>query len=259
MVVLVNRAKMTTATTGTGTITLGSAVSGYQSFADAGVSDGDEVSYVIEDGTSWEIGRGTYTASGTTLSRSVLESTNSDTAINLSGSAEVFVSGIAEDIITQNNVLYVDFDTSDTNDGQDQDRNTGGTFTKVIATVRLDYFIKVTSIKYDIRVDGTYSLDIKDVDEAETFGDFDDEVVTGAPVETTWTPNSTLVLAPATYRFIFEIASAVGWSDSNTDCPLTFAFGALENIYYGSTRYTTYSPAIRLVGKKGVFALANPD
>jgi hypothetical protein len=98
MTKLVNRAKMSTATTGTGTITLGTAESGYQSFADAGVADGEVVRYVIEDGTDWEIGTGTYTASGTTLSRTVAESSNADAALNLTGSAVVYVSAAAEDI-----------------------------------------------------------------------------------------------------------------------------------------------------------------
>ena len=94
----VNRAKMTTATTGTGTITLGSAVDGYQTFAAAGVTDAAVVSYAIEDGTAWEIGTGTYTASGTTLSRTVTESSNAGAAINLSGNAVVFVTALAADI-----------------------------------------------------------------------------------------------------------------------------------------------------------------
>jgi hypothetical protein len=98
MVTLVNRAKVSTSTTGTGTITLGAAESGYQSFADAGVTDGDVVRYVIEDGTDWEIGTGTYTASGTTLTRTVDESSNAGAALNLSGSAVVYVSAAAEDI-----------------------------------------------------------------------------------------------------------------------------------------------------------------
>jgi hypothetical protein len=97
MVKLVNRAKMTTATTGTGTITLGSAQDGYQTFASAGVSDGDVVRYVIEDDIAWEIGTGTYTASGTTLSRSLVES-SSGSLLNLSGDAVVYVSAAGDDI-----------------------------------------------------------------------------------------------------------------------------------------------------------------
>jgi hypothetical protein len=99
MTKLVNRAKMTTATTGTGTITLGSAVSGYQSFSDAGVANADVVRYVIEDGSAWEIGTGTYTASGTTLSRTPSESSNADAAISLSGTAVVYVTASALDIV----------------------------------------------------------------------------------------------------------------------------------------------------------------
>jgi hypothetical protein len=104
MVTLVNRAKMTTATTGTGTLTLGSAVGGYQSFAAAGVADGNTVRYVIEDGNDWEIGAGVYTASGTPLSGTVSESTAAGSAINLTGNATVFVTVAAQDIIQESGV-----------------------------------------------------------------------------------------------------------------------------------------------------------
>lgn len=98
MTKLVNRAKMSTTTTGTGTITLGSVVDGFQSFSDAGVNDTDEIRYVIEDGSDWEIGTGTYTASGTTLTRSVSESSNAGSAVSLSGNAIVYVTALAGDI-----------------------------------------------------------------------------------------------------------------------------------------------------------------
>lgn len=99
MALLYNLARMTTATTGTGTLTLGSAVTGFLSFAGAGVSNGETVTYAIKDGSNSEIGRGVYTSSGTTLSRTVLKSTNSNNAINLSGSAQVVITAAAEDFM----------------------------------------------------------------------------------------------------------------------------------------------------------------
>lgn len=105
MAKLYNLARMSTGTTGTGTITLGSAVTGFLSFAAAGVGDGETVTYAIQDGSNSEIGRGVYTASGTTLTRSVLKSTNSGAALNLSGTAQVFITASAEDFGRLNNTL----------------------------------------------------------------------------------------------------------------------------------------------------------
>jgi hypothetical protein len=88
---------MTIASGGAGDITLGTAVAGYQTFADAGVSDTNVVRYTIEDGDDWEIGTGVYTASGTTLVRTVTESSNSDAALTCSADAVIFVTVAAED------------------------------------------------------------------------------------------------------------------------------------------------------------------
>lgn len=100
MVKFVDNAVMTTATIGTGTITLGSAVAGHQSFADAGVVDGDQVRYRIDEGANWEIGLGTYTASGTTLTRTPSASSASGSAITLAGNARVVATTSAVDLIT---------------------------------------------------------------------------------------------------------------------------------------------------------------
>ena len=94
--VVKDRVKETTTTTGTGAITLAGAETGFQSFSVVG--DGNTTYYVIEDGTDWEVGVGTYTSSGTTLSRdTILESSNSGSAVDWSaGTKNVFVSYPAE-------------------------------------------------------------------------------------------------------------------------------------------------------------------
>jgi hypothetical protein len=96
--ILVNRAKMTSATTSTGTLTLGSAVTGFQTFASAGVPDQGSVHYCIEDsGGAWEIGTGLYSTSGTTLTRT-LTSSSTGSLISCSGSETVYVTAIASDV-----------------------------------------------------------------------------------------------------------------------------------------------------------------
>src|SRR5262249_16471315 len=97
MAKLFNRAKVNTATVGTGTITLGAAVSAaFCTFAEAGVANGDKVTYIIEDGTNFEIGVGTYTSAGTTLSRdtvrlSKISGVAGTSKISLSGAAIVYI------------------------------------------------------------------------------------------------------------------------------------------------------------------------
>lgn len=86
-------------TPGTGTITLAAAVSGFQSFANSGVIDQEIVSYSIQDGANWEVGRGTYSAAGPTLSRGPLYSNNANAAINATAAMIVWIAFLAEDLI----------------------------------------------------------------------------------------------------------------------------------------------------------------
>ena len=96
--VVKDRVKETTSTTGTGTVTLSGASTGFQSFSVIG--DGNTTYYAIVNSSAgeWEVGIGTYTASGTTLSRdTVLESSNSGSLVDFAaGNKDVFVTYPAE-------------------------------------------------------------------------------------------------------------------------------------------------------------------
>ena len=94
--VVKDRVQETSTTTGTGTITLAGAVTGFQSFSVIG--NANTTYYAIVGGAEFEVGIGTYTSSGTTLSRdTVLESSNGGSAVNFSvGTKNVFVTYPAE-------------------------------------------------------------------------------------------------------------------------------------------------------------------
>jgi hypothetical protein len=99
--VVKDRVQETSTTTGTGTFTLAGAVSGFQSFSVIG--NANTTYYAIVGGSEWEVGLGTYTSSGTTLSRdTILESSNGGTAVNFSaGTKNVFVTYPAEEAVYQ--------------------------------------------------------------------------------------------------------------------------------------------------------------
>lgn len=83
--VLADRVNETTTTAGTGTLTLAGAVSGYRSFSTIGNANTTYYTIVHQTANEWEVGIGTYTSAGTTLSRdTVLASSNSGSLVNFS-------------------------------------------------------------------------------------------------------------------------------------------------------------------------------
>jgi len=106
---LKDRVKETSTTAGTGTITLDGAVAGFQSFS--AVGNGNSTYYAIVDNATgaWEVGIGTYTSSGTTLSRTtVLSSSNSGSLVSFtSNPKDVFVTYPSEKAVYQDSAGVV--------------------------------------------------------------------------------------------------------------------------------------------------------
>jgi hypothetical protein len=98
--VVKDRVQETSTTTGTGTITLAGAVTGFQSFSVIG--DSNTTYYAIVGGTQWEVGLGTYTSSGTTLSRDTVLASSTGSKLDLAaGTKNVFVTYPAAEAVYQ--------------------------------------------------------------------------------------------------------------------------------------------------------------
>ena len=126
--VLADRVRETTTTTGTGSVTLGGAYTGFQTFL-AGIGNANNTYYTIANVVTgeWEVGIGTYTSSGNTLSRdTVLSSSNANALVNFTvGTKDVFVTQPAERAVyvgtngttTTLNILTATGDSSFTSTG----------------------------------------------------------------------------------------------------------------------------------------------
>ena len=120
--VLKDRVKQTTTTTGTGSIVLNGTIDGFQTFA-AALTDGDTTYYsIFEPSTNkYEVGLGTWTESTATLARTtVLESSNSGSAVSHTAQAEVFITQPAEKAVFLNSS-----DVSELGDGLKVDSASG--------------------------------------------------------------------------------------------------------------------------------------
>jgi len=108
--VVADRIKETTTTTGTGTVTLLGASTGFQSFAAVGNANTTYYAIVAQTGTEWEVGIGTYTSSGTTLARTTVLSNSSATqpsALSFSaGTKDVFVTYPAGKTVTTDTLAF---------------------------------------------------------------------------------------------------------------------------------------------------------
>ena len=91
--VLNDRVKETTTTTGTGTLTLGGAVTGFETFA-AGIGNSNTTYYavILPGSAEFEVGLGTLSSDSSTIARTtIISSSNSDNAVNFSaGTKNIF-------------------------------------------------------------------------------------------------------------------------------------------------------------------------
>jgi hypothetical protein len=102
--VLADRVRETTTTTGTGSVTLLGAFQGYQTFAVIGNTNTTYYTIAEQNGNNWEVGIGTYSTTGPTLARTtVLSSSNSGSLVNFAaGTKDVFVTYPAEYSVSNN-------------------------------------------------------------------------------------------------------------------------------------------------------------
>ncbi len=200
-----DRVKETSTTTGTGTLSLAGAVSGFQTFV-AGIGNSNVTYYAIvnDSGTEFEIGIGTVTdASPDTLSRTtILESSNSDSAVDFSaGTKTVFCTLPASKAVFEDNNndvtlpddLTLGSDSAVLKFGADSDTtltHTDGTGLTLNSTNKLTFGDAASFIQQSsdgvLRIDGEATIDLNASTKVDVSTDLsvgDDLTVEGGVIE----------------------------------------------------------------------------
>jgi hypothetical protein len=114
--IVADRVQETSTTTGTGSLTLGGAVTGFQAFSSV-LSTGDTTYYTIADqgGANWEVGLGTFTSPSTLARTTILSSSNAGSAVNFTaGTKSVFITYPASRSVLSNSSGVVTVPTGGT-------------------------------------------------------------------------------------------------------------------------------------------------
>ena len=266
-----DRIKESTNTTGTGTLTLTGATAGFQTFA--AVGNASTTYYAILNGNNWEVGLGTYTASGTTLSRdTVLSSSNAGAALNLSGGSDVFCTYPSEkavflnssDVIEGTNVVVAgniaaNAVTTDKiiNDAVTDVKilNDAVTTNKIADAAVITAKIAdnaVNATKLNVTGDGTNTQFLQ--------SDGDGSFTWNVPTDTTYTASTGLGLTGT--AFSLDLANDQTWTGSQrgnitVDADLSFDQNAGNNFSCTPTATGTLTFSNHTAGQSGYVLLDN--
>ena len=256
-----DRIKESTTTTGTGTLTLAGATTGFQTFA--AVGDANTTYYAILNGSNWEVGLGTYTVSGTTLSRdTILSSSNSGAAITLAGVSDVFCTYPSEKAVILNSSdviegseIVVEGNIAANAVTTDKIINDAVTTNKIADAAVITAKVAdnaVNASKLNVTGDGTNTQFLQ--------SDGDGSFTWNVPTDTTYTASTGLDLTGTI--FSLDLANDQTWTGSQrgnitVDADLSFDQNAGNNFSCTPTATGTLTFSNHTAGQSGYVLLDN--